>query len=69
MKEIVYYGISPEENLGPGGEHLEPSEYHQKLGQNNTVVIDVRNNYETEIGRFQKVGKCSHIDGLNTALS
>lgn len=54
VNEIVFYGISPGEDLGPGGDHLEPNEYHQKLGQSNTVVIDVRNNYEAEIGRFQK---------------
>ena len=34
------------------GIHLEPTEYHHKLGQNNTVIIDVRNYYETAIGRF-----------------
>ena len=55
MNEIVFYGIAPGEQLGPGGEHLEPADYHEKLGQDNTVVIDVRNNYEAEIGRFQKV--------------
>jgi predicted sulfurtransferase len=54
VNEIVYYGIQPGEELGPGGVHLEPAEYHAKLGQDNTVVIDVRNNYECEIGRFQK---------------
>ena len=56
VNEIVFYGIAPGEELGPGGEHLEPEAYHEKLGQENTVVIDVRNNYEAEIGRFAKVG-------------
>lgn len=41
--------------LSSSGVHLEPEAYHEKLGQGNTVVIDVRNNYEAEIGRFQKV--------------
>jgi len=54
VNEIVYYGIAPGEQLGPGGVHLEPADYHEKLGQDNTVVIDVRNNYECEIGRFNK---------------
>jgi predicted sulfurtransferase len=31
---------------------LEPKDYHQKLGESNTVVIDVRNHYEAAIGRF-----------------
>ena len=32
--------------------HLDPVDYHQKLGEGNTVVIDVRNAYESDIGRF-----------------
>jgi hypothetical protein len=62
VNEIVYYGIAPGEQLGPGGVHLEPADYHKKLGQDNTVVIDVRNNYECEIGRFQKVMVLCVID-------
>lgn len=61
VKEIVYYGIAPGEQLGPGGVHLEPEAYHEKLGQGNTVVIDVRNNYEYDIGRFQKVGTAASV--------
>jgi rhodanese-related sulfurtransferase len=33
---------------------LEPQDYHQKLSEPNTVVIDVRNTYESDIGRFGK---------------
>lgn len=54
VKELVYYGISAEEELGPGGVHLLPSDYHKKLGEKDTVVIDVRNQYESAIGRFSK---------------
>ena len=61
VNEIVYYGIAPGEQLGPGGVHLEPADYHKKLGQENTVVIDVRNNYEYEIGRFEKVRATYHV--------
>jgi predicted sulfurtransferase len=46
------------------GVHLEPEEYHTKLAEPNTVVIDVRNNYESEIGRFakqEKIGGASLI--------
>lgn len=32
--------------------HLDPKDYHKKLGEENTVVIDVRNTYESDIGRF-----------------
>jgi predicted sulfurtransferase len=35
-----------------GGIHLDAKEYHEMLQKDNTVVIDVRNNYETILGRF-----------------
>jgi predicted sulfurtransferase len=35
-----------------GGVHLEAKEYHEMLKKDNTVVIDVRNHYETILGRF-----------------
>lgn len=34
------------------GVHLDPEDYHAKLKEDNTVVIDVRNAYESDIGRF-----------------
>ena len=37
---------------GGGGIHLDAKEYHKMLQKDNTVVIDVRNNYETILGRF-----------------
>jgi predicted sulfurtransferase len=35
-----------------GGVHLDAKEYHKMLQRDNTVVIDVRNHYETILGRF-----------------
>lgn len=35
-----------------GGVHLDAKEYHEMLQRDNTVVIDVRNHYETILGRF-----------------
>eukprot|EP00536_Pseudo-nitzschia_multiseries_P009977 jgi/Psemu1/202126/e_gw1.291.35.1 len=35
-----------------GGIHLDASSFHTMLQKDNTVVIDVRNNYETILGRF-----------------
>jgi predicted sulfurtransferase len=56
VSELVHYGL--EGSKAPpiqlySGTHLEPEEYHQKLGEPNTVVIDVRNHYEASIGHFQ----------------
>lgn len=35
------------------GKHLSGVEFHKQLGQENTVVVDMRNYYESEIGRFE----------------
>lgn len=53
--ELVHYGL--EGSKAPPiseyhGTHLEPTDYHRKLAEPNTVIIDVRNHYEAAIGRF-----------------
>jgi hypothetical protein len=57
--ELVHYGLEGEK-APPiklfSGVHLEPHEYHKKLAEDNTVVIDVRNHYEANIGRFDPPG-------------
>ncbi|GKY92327.1 hypothetical protein MPSEU_000203800 [Mayamaea pseudoterrestris] len=51
--ELVNYGLQDAPRMAQyGGTHLEPRDYHAKLSQPETVVIDVRNHYETNIGRF-----------------
>jgi predicted sulfurtransferase len=54
VQELVFYGFKDEE--APlnkrGGTHLDAQKYHEMLKKENTVVIDVRNHYETVIGRF-----------------
>lgn len=61
VQELVFYGIkeddapldeSEQKDGIKGGVHLDAKEYHKMLGKDNTVVIDVRNHYETLIGRF-----------------
>mmetsp|Transcript_14846 Transcript_14846/g.25274 ORF Transcript_14846/g.25274 Transcript_14846/m.25274 type:complete len:636 (-) Transcript_14846:30-1937(-) len=53
--EIVNYGLAG--NRAPeiakyGGTHLEPEDYNNKMCEKDTVIIDVRNHYEANIGRF-----------------
>jgi len=48
---------------GGGGVHLDADEYHEMLQQTNTVVIDVRNHYETVLGRFD--GQYNKNTGTN----
>lgn len=35
------------------GEHLDAVAYHKKLNEPNTVVVDLRNHYEHEVGHFK----------------
>ena len=35
------------------GKHLSGLEFHEQIGKVNTIVVDMRNYYESEIGRFE----------------
>ena len=55
VHELVNYGLDGEK--APPiqqyhGTHLDPKDYHKKLAEENTIIIDVRNHYEAKIGRF-----------------
>ena len=65
--ELVFYGVGEHEApLGSGGVHLEPKDFHDKLAHaSDAVVVDVRNHYEADIGRFDgqvKKGGAKYID-------
>lgn len=54
--EIVALGIDPKKlTTQDGGIHLSPQETHELLNRKpeNLVIIDCRNEYESEIGRFE----------------
>jgi len=54
VTEIVNYGLGGTRAppIGKTGVHLEPEDYHAKMGEKDTVIIDVRNHYEANIGKF-----------------
>jgi len=53
VKELVYYGLDGDKApLHKGGTHLSAQDFHKKLADKDTVVVDVRNHYEAAIGRF-----------------
>jgi predicted sulfurtransferase len=53
VNELVFYGVGEHDApLDAGGVHLDPKDYHEKMKQPNTVIIDVRNSYEADIGKF-----------------
>ena len=61
VNELVFYGINEDTvPLEKGGIHLPPEEFHKKMQSKEAVIIDVRNHYEADIGRFDKQTK---IDG------
>jgi predicted sulfurtransferase len=64
--ELVNYGLGvddPPPISKHGGVHLAPTDYNAKLKESNTVVIDIRNTYEADIGKFQPVdGGAEYID-------
>ena len=52
--EIVSYGLkSNEYDMNAVGEHLSASEFNKKIDESNTILVDIRNNYESEIGHFE----------------
>lgn len=63
VKELVFYGIDNPGNEGKieGGEHVDSVEFHNLLQNDNAVVIDVRNHYETVLGRFD--GQSAQCEG------
>ena len=53
-KEIVAYGISDDlYDMNAVGEYLNTEQFNRAIDEENTVVIDMRNFYETEVGRFK----------------
>lgn len=53
-KEIVHLGL--EEDINPNeltGNYLEPAEFYKAMQDQDTVVIDARNDYEYDLGHFR----------------
>ena len=52
--QIVAYDVEATEyDMGNVGRHLNASKFNQKLEQSNVVAVDMRNYYESEVGRFK----------------
>ena len=52
--EIVSYGVDKSDyNMNEVGKHLEPEVFNQQLADPNSIVVDIRNHYESEVGRFK----------------
>mmetsp|Transcript_20447 Transcript_20447/g.50824 ORF Transcript_20447/g.50824 Transcript_20447/m.50824 type:complete len:554 (-) Transcript_20447:199-1860(-) len=56
VDELVGYaldGVKAPSLNRHSGKHLDAIEYHKKMQEKDTVIIDVRNAYESDIGHFQ----------------
>ncbi|MCL3779927.1 rhodanese-related sulfurtransferase [Prolixibacteraceae bacterium JC049] len=49
------------------GKHLNALEFHELIGQSDTIAIDMRNHYESEIGHFQGA-VCPDVDTFREEL-
>ena len=54
-KEIVAYKISDEDyDMGSIGSHLNAQEFNDRLEKENAIAVDMRNYYESEVGKFEE---------------
>lgn len=53
-KEIVTLGLNEIKIPSSDSNHLAPTDFHQALQEENVQVIDTRNWYETDVGKFKK---------------
>jgi UPF0176 protein len=52
--EIVAYGISNDDyDMQVTGDHLSAKVFNEKLNDENSLVVDMRNYYESEVGHFE----------------
>jgi UPF0176 protein len=54
-------------DLSKVGKHLTALEFHQAIDDPDTIVVDMRNHYESEIGRFDKA-YCPDSDTFKEAI-
>jgi UPF0176 protein len=67
-KQIVADGLSEGEyDVSQVGTHLSPEEFHNALGQEDVVVVDMRNHYESRVGRFENA-ICPNSDTFREEL-
>lgn len=53
-KEIVTFGLDRIDPTQLTGKYLEPSEFYNALQDPEAVIIDARNDYEYDLGHFQR---------------
>ena len=60
--EIVAYKIKKDEyDINKTGKHLDAKEFNELMSQENSIVVDMRNHYESEVGKFENA-ICPDVD-------
>ena len=68
-KEIVAYGISKNDyDINNTGVHLNAKQFNEMIDNSNSIVIDMRNHYESEVGKFD-TAICPDVDTSKELLS
>ena len=65
-EEIVSLGLPKDRDVDPNeqtGRRLNPAEFYRAMQDENAIVIDGRNNYESELGRFAGA-ICPEVDNF-----
>jgi len=67
-KKIVADGLDDESfDVTKRGKHLSAKEYNELTDQSNTIVVDMRNHYESEVGYF-KDAICPDVETFREEL-
>lgn len=67
-KQIVADGLTPDDyDVTNVGKHLSAKEWNDALQNDDTVVVDMRNHYESEVGHF-KNAICPDVDTFREEL-
>ena len=66
--QIVADGLIDEEyDLSNIGNHLSAKEFNEAMDENGTIIVDVRNHYESEVGHFENA-ICPDVDTFKESL-
>ncbi len=66
--KIVADGLNDDSfDVTQRGQHLNAQEFNELTDQNNTIVVDMRNHYESEVGHFDKA-ICPDVETFREAL-
>ncbi len=65
--KIVADGIDNPLDLSKGGEHIDAERFNELVKKENTVVIDMRNHYESEVGHFDQA-ICPDVETFRHSL-